>query len=263
MPPVFGPVVAIEDGFVVLRWARAARTSRPSHRTMKLTSSPSETLRSPARSGSVVSAASASSRSCAMITPLPAARPSVFRTTGKPKRSSAARFVADGRRSRSAAVGIPVCRKKCFANNLAAFERARSRRSGRRCASLRARNSSTTPATSGTSGPTTVRSAPRRFGELDDKVVVGGCKSPTLRDARDCRALRRRSTEATLRKPPGKGVFAAAAANNENASSADYNDNNARAVSTSWWLARPRGLRGGAGLRAHGPATAMVTMNWT
>ncbi len=88
MPPVFGPTSPSPRR--LWSWLVAsARTLRPSHRTMKLASSParnsSMTTRLPAGAAppSMVStAACASARVAATTTPLPAARPSALTTIG-------------------------------------------------------------------------------------------------------------------------------------------------------------------------------------
>ena len=95
---------------------------RPSHSAMKLTSSPRRYSSITSRPRSVPSAASASARSCAMITPLPAARPSAFSTTGKPKRSSALRASAGFSTVTNCAVGISLCAQKVLCENLTAFQ---------------------------------------------------------------------------------------------------------------------------------------------
>ncbi len=93
MPPVLGPVSP--SPMRLWSWLVAmGSTLLPSTITMKLASSPSRnssiTTRQPASPKALpdsmsVTAASASSRLRATITPLPAARPSAFTTMGAPR----------------------------------------------------------------------------------------------------------------------------------------------------------------------------------
>ena len=92
MPPVLGPVSPSPTGLWSCEVASGS-TLRPSAMTMKLASSPcrnsSTTTRWPASPKALPAsmsrtAASASATVCAMITPLPAARPSALTTIGAP-----------------------------------------------------------------------------------------------------------------------------------------------------------------------------------
>src|SRR5664280_1838216 len=160
MPPVFGPWSPSKTA--VWSWVAArGRASRPSQSAIKLTSSPVRNSSITSRPFSVPSAASASAASCATTTPLPAARPSAFRTTGKPKRPNAIRAWKASSPVMYSAVGILLCWKKSFAKILLPSRRAASA-FGPTMRKPWERKASTTPATSGASGPTTVRSAPTR-----------------------------------------------------------------------------------------------------
>src|ERR1022692_4171612 len=128
---------------------------------MKLTSSPVRNCSITSLPFRVARAASASAASCATTTPLPAARPSAFRTTGKPKRPNAIRAWDASSTVTYSAVGMRLCRRKSFAKILLPSRRAASAL-GPTIRKPWERKASTTPATSGTSGPTTVRSAPTR-----------------------------------------------------------------------------------------------------
>src|ERR1039457_368311 len=160
MPPVFGPWSPSKTA--LWSWVAArGRASRPSQSAIKLTSSPVRNSSITSLPFRVTRAASASAALCATTTPLPAARPSAFRTTGKPKRPNAIRAWKASSTVTYSAVGIPLCWKKFFAKILLPSRRAASA-VGPTIRSPRARKASTTPATSGTSGPTTVKSAPTR-----------------------------------------------------------------------------------------------------
>src|ERR1039457_6829299 len=160
MPPVFGPWSPSKTA--LWSWVAArGRASRPSQSAIKLTSSPVRNSSITSLPFRVARAASASAASWATTTPLPAASPSAFRTTGKPKRPSAMRAWEAFSAVVYAAVGMPLCCKKSFAKILLPSRRAASA-FGPTMRKPRARKASTMPPTSGTSGPTTVRSAPVR-----------------------------------------------------------------------------------------------------
>src|ERR1039457_1226695 len=160
MPPVFGPWSPSKTA--LWSWVAArGRASRPSQSAIKLTSSPVRNSSITSLPFRVARAASASAASWATTTPLPAASPSAFRTTGKPKRPNAIRAWKASSTVTYSAVGIPLCWKKSFAKILLPSRRAASA-FGPTMRKPRERKASTTPATSGTSGPTTVRSAPTR-----------------------------------------------------------------------------------------------------
>ena len=145
---------------------------RPSDSTKYDASCPtrnsSSTTRSPAppnRRSTIASrtAASAVARFSAITTPLPAARPSAFTTTGKPSSPRAITSNASFEVEQSAkrAVGTPCRAMKCFANDLLDSSAAAAR-VGPTIGRDTAANASATPALSGSSGPTTVRSTPSR-----------------------------------------------------------------------------------------------------
>ena len=110
--------------------------------------------RSPKKSES---AASSSASSVGRITPLPAARPSAFSTTGKPKRRAAARADASSWAISKAAVGIPCRAMNSLAKTLLPSISAAAWR-GPKTGTPRISSSSAIPSASGSSGPTTARS---------------------------------------------------------------------------------------------------------
>ena len=91
------------------------------------------------------------------LTPLPAARPSAFSTTGMPSREIAARASASVRTVSASAVGTWAACMTSLANALLPSSRAAAR-VGPNASSPAFANASTTPRQSGTSGPTTVKS---------------------------------------------------------------------------------------------------------
>ena len=171
MPPVFGPRSLSK----IRLWSCAdangsART--PSQKRKKDTSGPdrhsSTTRRSPAAPNrrsliAATTAASALAWSSAITTPLPAARPSAFRTTGKPYSAdrTTARPSSTDSQIRKRAVGTACLAMNALANALLDSSRAADwlgPNSGRPAAM----NRSATPRLRGSSGPTTVRSARSR-----------------------------------------------------------------------------------------------------
>ena len=121
------------------------------------------------------SAASASTPSRAITTPLPPARPSAFTTTGTPSSPRAhgcqrlVERVADPTRAPSARRRAPSRPSRTPCSSPAERQRASARTTGRPAA----RKRSATPAASGASGPTTVRSARHDVGEREHGVRIG------------------------------------------------------------------------------------------
>ena len=119
-------------------------------------------------------------------TPLPAARPSAFTTTGKTSACS--------RCSRASAKSVNVrwprgrhvvAQHHALGEVLAALELCRLR-DGPKTRRPSSRKRSTIPATSGASGPTTVRSMASSLGELDQSVDIAGQQVwPALGDRGD------------------------------------------------------------------------------
>ena len=106
--------------------------------------------------------ASASARSIVTTTPLPAASPSSLTTYGGPKRSSAAAASCGVVQTRASAVATPAARMTSLANALEPSSCAAAL-FGPKTGMWWARNTSATPAMSGTSGPITTRSMPILF----------------------------------------------------------------------------------------------------
>ncbi len=104
-----------------------------------------------------VTAVSASASVLQITTPLPAARPSTFTTTGSEKAFSSPSASLSDSHTVYAAVGILFSRMKSFAKALLVSSSAAAR-VGPKTRRLRRASSSTRPSASGTSGPTTVRS---------------------------------------------------------------------------------------------------------
>ncbi len=100
----------------------------------------------------------ASATVCATTTPLPAAKPSAFTTTGAPISSNACKACASLVASLYAAVGMLCLLMNCLAKSLLPSSLAPVA-AGPNTAIHSARNTSATPATSGASGPITTRSA--------------------------------------------------------------------------------------------------------
>src|SRR5660398_270637 len=130
-------------------------SSSPSRHSSKSTLSPEEPKRLSRKHSR--RASSASSSVWATVTPFPAAKPSALTTTGAPR--SLTRSNADSYLLCYSAlpVGTPAARITSLAKDLDPSMRAASL-SGPNMVRPRERKTSTIPATSGASGPTTVRS---------------------------------------------------------------------------------------------------------
>ena len=165
MPPVFGPVSPSPTRL----WSCAAPSGNavwPSHSANSETSSPirhsSITTASPAspnaRAAIIASiAASAASSVSATTTPLPAARPSAFTTTGAPRRRTNARAASASSKRSHCAVGMPAASHNSLVKALLPSSWAAARdgpMQGIEAASI----ASVMPATSGASGPGMTRS---------------------------------------------------------------------------------------------------------
>ena len=125
-----GAGVAVEDRLVVLRRRERDYVAPVAERDEADFFAAEKFFDRPTGRVSVASAASASARSCATMTPLPAARPSAFSTTGKPKRSSARRASAGVFDGHEVGRGNSALHEKVLCKNLAAFELRRFARSG-------------------------------------------------------------------------------------------------------------------------------------
>ena len=122
MPPVLGPVSPSPRR--LKSWAVASgSTFLPSTKAKKLASSPSRkssmTISRPAcpkrhSTRAASTARHAVSRSEAIVTPLPAARPSTLTTIGAPRSAMKALAATGSRKRRCAAVGMPASAQSCF-----------------------------------------------------------------------------------------------------------------------------------------------------
>ena len=159
MPPVFGPVSPSPTRL----WSFAggsATTVSPSTSAWSETSSPSSTSSStiaPPPTPGVPTASRASLRSRATTTPLPAASPSAFTTTGPSRSASAVRAVSAFGYDCHAAVGMPASAMSSFAYDLLHSIRAASRE-GATTAMPHRRRTSPSPCATSSSGPTIARS---------------------------------------------------------------------------------------------------------
>src|SRR5690242_5740177 len=159
MPPVFGPVSPSPTRLWSCADARATAVS-PSTNANRLASSPARNSSiTKAMSPAVSIAASASSRDMATVTPLPAASPSAFTTTGIEKWPSAACASATRSTRTYSAVGMRFARQRSLVKPFEPSSRAAAA-SGPNTAIPAARRASATPATRGASGPMTTRSTP-------------------------------------------------------------------------------------------------------
>src|SRR5690349_22811885 len=156
MPPVFGPV-SLSPTRLKSCAGSSGSTADPSVTQNSETSGP-------ARNSSITTVpqasawSSAAARSVVTSTPLPAASPSSFTTYGGPNRSSAAAASPGVEQVRHAAVGTPAAAITSLANAFEPSIRAAAAL-GPKQAIPTARTASAAPATSGTSGPITTRSA--------------------------------------------------------------------------------------------------------
>ena len=165
MPPVLGPVSPSPRR--LKSWAVASgSTLLPSTRAKKLASSPlrksSMTISRPAcpkrhSTRAASTARHAASRSAAIVTPLPAASPSTLTTIGAPRSAMKALAATGSRKLRCAAVGMPASAQSCFIELLEASIAAAAE-VGPNAAIPSASSASTSPRTSGASGPTTTKS---------------------------------------------------------------------------------------------------------
>ena len=172
-------LVIVEDPLVILRGAdrqRADAVADDEERDLGPGRHSSITSRWPAAPNrcSVIAAsiaASASSRSVAITTPLPAARPSALRTTGNPNAAAAndcERVVARCRRSRNRAVGTSCRAMNAFAKALLDSSASGAPGSDRTAARSSAAKRSATP------------SAQRHFRSDDGEIDlfgVGECRA--------------------------------------------------------------------------------------
>ena len=169
MPPVLGPLSSSS----IRLWScteTMGTTRVPSENTRKETSSPgrnsSITSFAPAvpnflPSISSATASAASARSLATNVPLPEARPSAFTTRGNPHGAFFTKASADSLDGQTSNFGEGMLwramnsRAKTFDPSSSAAARL-----GQKMVNPRRWNSSAMPSTIGSSGPTTVRSAP-------------------------------------------------------------------------------------------------------
>ena len=252
-----GAGIAIEDGLVILGGGEGDDVAAVAQRD-EADFFAAQKLFDHQAAVSVASAASASARSCAMMTPLPAARPSALSTTGKPKRSSARRASAGLSTATKSAVGILLCTKKFFAKILLPSS----------CAASRVRPDDLPAARAElihhSGDQRRFRSDHRQIGAdvFGQRQVSGGPAGRQVADLGDARIAGRREHFRLQATAPASSqrVFAAAAAEDQD-SHFGYNHNNAREVR------RRRRRRGHAGCEAAracarmGLRTAMVTMN--
>ncbi len=125
--------------------------------------------------------ARAAARSVVTATPLPAARPSSFTTQVGPKRPSAASSLAGLSTTSLCAVGTPAAAMTSLANAFEPSMRAAAA-DGPKHAMPASRTASATPATSGTSGPITTRSALPLARQRGDRGRVGDVDAVGLGD---------------------------------------------------------------------------------
>ena len=224
------PGVAFADALEVLRrrhrdrrarrrTARAATAPRPRGTPRPARARPASPKRRSTKKSRSASLASAGD--WAMITPLPAARPSAFSTAGYEAQSICASACSyevnstqDGgraRRPRASAPSRTPCCPRC----------ARPRRAGRTRAGPRASSASTTPATSGASGPTIVRSTCSSRRQAHDAVDVLGRDVEAARVGGDAGVARRAQHLGRARAAQQRAhdrVLAAAAADDQDLS---------------------------------------------
>src|SRR5919199_1778346 len=162
MPPVLGP--ASPSSRRLASWAGSSgSTVVPSVTANSDTSGPSRyssTSPAPPASSTRCPWATAASRSVVTTTPLPAASPSSLTTYGAPASSSAVSSSAGPPTGQDRAVGTPAAAITCLANDLLPSIWAASADGPKQAVPV-SRTASAAPATSGTSGPTTTRSAPQ------------------------------------------------------------------------------------------------------
>ena len=169
MPPVFGPSSSSQAPLVVLGHRQADRPAsvadgeerrlRPGQVLFDHHALPG-VAEAPVPASPRAPARSAANRSGATVTPLPAARPSALTTTGKPNSApaTAARASLTLRQTRKRAVGT-ACRAMNALATPCSIRAGRRDGWARTDAGPRDSNRSCTPRASGSSGPTTVRSA--------------------------------------------------------------------------------------------------------
>ena len=168
---------------------------RHSSRTTRAPASPNARSSMAARM-----AASAAAASGATTTPLPAARPSALTTTASPnspRRTTSMASAAEWQ-TRYRAVGTPCRDMNTLANALLVSSCAAARvgpNSGRPDAPKR----SATPAASGASGPTTVRSTFSRVGQREDGVGIVQLDRYEVEPCARCRHCRARTRHAPRR----------------------------------------------------------------
>ena len=220
MPPVFGPVSPSPARL----WSAATSSSThapvPSVTANTETSGPSSSsstrIVEPAAPNAPSSrhasiAATASSRCVATVTPLPAASPSALITARPPSSSTNATAFSTSSNAPARAVGTPLRAITSFANALEPSMRAASA-DGPKTWCLRFRNESARPATSGASGPTTVRStacwSTKLTMESTSSVATSGKQSAIAAMPAFPGAASTRVTRGILRETPGKRVLA-------------------------------------------------------
>ena len=205
MPPVFGPWSPSNARL----WSCATRDRHrrrvPSHSTNSETSGPVSPssithVRPASPNASPERYARTASRASAIdsvtITPLPAASPSVL-TTYRPgsvsRNANAASSSPAPKRRGSRAVGTPALDEHVLHPRLRTFEPGRRGRVGPNARRPGACTASTTPATSGSSGPTTTRSASSSVGELGHRRRIGRRRPACTRRASPCPGCRART----------------------------------------------------------------------
>ena len=181
MPPVFGPVVAVEDRLVVLDrrqhlepLAVGEREHRRPRARRSAARSTSVAPASPNRRASSISRAAARASSASRGDDHALARREPVRlddhAARRRSRSIAASASATVAATSNGAVGMPWRAKNCLLNTLLPSSRAPAA-PGPNVASPAARSRSASPATSGASGPTTTRSTPSSSASRDQPLV--------------------------------------------------------------------------------------------
>src|SRR5215207_3483059 len=176
MPPVFGPpspssrrlwsCAGTRGSTVVPSVTANSDTSGPSRYSSTSTAPPASSTRRPC--------ATAAARSSVTRTPLPAASPSSFTTYGAPTSSSTVSSSAGPPTGQARAVGTLAASMTCLAKDLLPSSCAASW-DGPKQGMPASRTASAAPWTSGTSGPTTTRSAPHPV--ATDATATGSAAS--------------------------------------------------------------------------------------
>src|SRR5215207_4562777 len=176
MPPVFGPpspssrrlwsCAGTRGSTVVPSVTANSDTSGPSRYSSTSTAPPASSTRRPW--------ATAAARSSVTRTPLPAASPSSFTTYGAPTSSSTVSSSAGPPTGQARAVGTLAASMTCLAKDLLPSSCAASW-DGPKQGMPASRTASAAPWTSGTSGPTTTRSAPHPV--ATDATATGSAAS--------------------------------------------------------------------------------------